>query len=642
MIIDLHKYLFVGAKEEMDLFFERAQKEGIVQFLSSSAEKRSSLLPASVQNLLLVHKILRTLPVKEPYAGPYDRKSAQQICARILDLKKEIDKFTDEKSHLEAELVRVAPLGDFSMEDLRYIEKEGRRSLQFFCVKSQKAHQYDSDRELVFIGTDYDLDYFFSIQKEPRSYPGMIELHVDRPASLIKSHISFIQDSLHELEAELKGFAGHILFLRKLLLEELDNYHLHAAKKEADIPSHLALFSVEGWVPSNHVSRLEELIGPLAIYHEQTLVDKNDVVPTYMENSGFSQIGEDLVHIYDTPSTEDKDPSPWILWFFALFFAIIVADGGYGVLYLALALWVKKKLPEMKGQILRFYRLLLILSSSCIIWGVLTASFFGIKIAPSSVVSKASIFHYLAEKKMDYHLDRKDEFYVDAVKSYPQIAQAKSAKDILLTAVDTRGDTVTYALYEKAKGNIFLEFTLFIGVVHLCLSLMRVVKRHWANIGWICCLVGGYLYVPIFLQATSFLYVLHIITPEFAAKVGLELIFFGVASAIFLSLLQKGWKGIGEITNGVQLFGDTLSYLRLYALGLASTIMAETMNSLGPSVGAFFGVIVILIGHGINITLGIMAGVIHGLRLNFIEWYHHSYSGGGRKFNPLKKLVQID
>jgi V/A-type H+-transporting ATPase subunit I len=88
--------------------------------------------------------------------------------------------------------------------------------------------------------------------------------------------------------------------------------------------------------------------------------------------------------------------------------------------------------------------------------------------------------------------------------------------------------------------------------------------------------------------------------------------------------------------NMVQIFGDVLSYIRLYALALAGMMVASTFNNLGISVGIIGGIFIILFGHLTNVSLSIMGGVIHGLRLNFLEWYHYSFEGGGRLFNPLR------
>ena len=85
----------------------------------------------------------------------------------------------------------------------------------------------------------------------------------------------------------------------------------------------------------------------------------------------------------------------------------------------------------------------------------------------------------------------------------------------------------------------------------------------------------------------------------------------------------------------ISVFADVLSYLRLYALGLSTAIMAETFNGLGQEVGLFLGALVIMAGHAITILMGLMTGTIHGLRPNFIEWYHYSFLGGGRLFRPL-------
>ncbi|MBI3900851.1 MAG: V-type ATP synthase subunit I, partial [Chlamydiia bacterium] len=91
----------------------------------------------------------------------------------------------------------------------------------------------------------------------------------------------------------------------------------------------------------------------------------------------------------------------------------------------------------------------------------------------------------------------------------------------------------------------------------------------------------------------------------------------------------------------IQVFADVMSYLRIYALSLAGMIMAATFNRIAASAPFFLGILVILAGHALNLVLALMGGVIHGLRLNFIEWYHYSFEGGGRKFNPLS-LLKID
>jgi V/A-type H+-transporting ATPase subunit I len=123
-----------------------------------------------------------------------------------------------------------------------------------------------------------------------------------------------------------------------------------------------------------------------------------------------------------------------------------------------------------------------------------------------------------------------------------------------------------------------------------------------------------------------------------AFEVGLQLLWGGLGLAIALALIQNRVKGLIELMKPIEIFADILSYLRLYALGLAGMILGETFNGMGERLGFAAGFFVILLGHTTNLAVGIIGGTIHGLRLNFIEWYHHCFGGGGKLFNPLKLL----
>jgi V/A-type H+-transporting ATPase subunit I len=284
------------------------------------------------------------------------------------------------------------------------------------------------------------------------------------------------------------------------------------------------------------------------------------------------------------------------------------------------------------------FKLFTILSASCVVWGVLTASYFGIDLSPKNALTKVSIFNYLAEKKADYHFKAHDEVYNFWIKDYPDLVSLTEPKEILQKAVSVKDSIVSYDMLDEFKENLLLEFSLLIGVIHISFSFLRYLWRNWAGLGWIGFMFGGYLYFPSMLKATSIFHILGFYDKLSGEIVGLQLLYGGIGLAVVLALIQKRLKGFGEIAHVVQVFADVLSYLRLYALALAGSIMASTFNDLGIVVGYLFGGVVILFGHSVNILLGTMAGVIHGLRLNFIEWYHYSFEGGGRLFKPLKRL----
>lgn len=637
MIIDMKKFLFVGAKEDLTDFFLRAQEEGIIEFIADRSHRGKSY-PEEVKELSEAIKILRKQPKKEPFLKGEGLEQAHTVARQIHDLYREAEKLSEEMRMVESEISRVAPFGSFSFSDIDFIRREGKKAVQFFCVKTTKGHEIKDDAELFYVGTEYDLDYYIGIHDHPRAYPGMIEMLVERTAEELKHHLPFLEEALHQVEAELKGFAGHIDFLREALLEELDRYALDKAKSDVAYPVEGQVFSIEGWVPKVYVEELPSLIEGKALFFEPIVIEKEDKVPTCMINEKSSRIGEDLVRIYDIPSATDKDPSRWVLWAFTLFFAMIIADGGYGVLFLLLAFFLRTKFPDLQGLGKRFISLIFILSTSCIIWGVATASFFALDIGPLSPLGKLSIINRIAEKKADYHFNRKDAVYEEFVKEYPTLKQAKSGKELLLSEVEIKKGTTKRVVLGEFTSNILLEISLLIGIVHVCLGLFRYAGRNYANIGWILFAIGGYLYFPLTLKATTMLEFLGGVQKDFAGALGIQLIYGGIAFALISALIQKKWKGVFEIMQVVTIFADILSYLRLYALSLASSIMAQSFNDMGIALGLFVGAIVILVGHAINITLGIMGGVIHGLRLNFIEWYHHCFEGEGRLFNPLRKL----
>jgi len=166
-------------------------------------------------------------------------------------------------------------------------------------------------------------------------------------------------------------------------------------------------------------------------------------------------------------------------------------------------------------------------------------------------------------------------------------------------------------------------------------------NRNWASIGWILFLIGGYLYFPYYLGVPSVVNYLFGVPSDIAGYIGIYMIAMGIPLAVILSVIRNGIVGLHEVMNVIQVFADTMSYLRLYALGLAGGIVASTMNGLAAGLPWFLGLCLLVIAHMINMALGIMSGVIHGLRLNFLEWYHYSFEGGGRKFKALR-LIKLE
>jgi len=634
MIHDVQKYIFIGVDEEIDHFFSKAQQKGFIQFIPPSGKKMIEV-PKSLTELTGAISILRKQPV--PKAVIYEsEQSGKEIAKQIVQSKAAVEKLIEEQRILRNELSRINPFGDFSLNEIREIEQKAGKIIQFFAMKEAVSHKVNVPEELIYLTTEFDIDYFMSISPHIINVQGMAEMHFEKSLGEIKGRLDHLFVEIRKEEEELKASARFLPLLRNTLIEAINGHALEFAKNE--ITGHLngALFAVEGWIPSNKVSQIKELLEGLAIQADQVEIEPTDSIPTYMENEGFNRLGEDLVHIYDVPATEDKDPSGWVFWAFVVFFSMIVADAGYGLIFIGLAYFMRWKWKGIKGLGKRVLKIFLVLSWGCFIWGILIGSYFGIEFSPESPWKRYSFLEFLTVQKAKYHIKMQDDVYERWVTAYPALKQTKSPVEFLMGAKEIKEGKVNYQIIQEFNDNILLEFSILLGVIHISLSLLRYYKRNWSGIGWCAFIIGGYLYFPSMLKATSLLNFLGILSKPISETIGMQLLFGGAAVAIVLALIQKKWKGLAEAAHVIQIFADILSYLRIYALGLAAMIMAGTFNQLGKEVGLVGGLVIVLLGHIVNITLAIMGGIIHGLRLNFIEWYHYSFEGDGKLFRPLK------
>lgn len=634
MRIDVKKFLFIGLEEDRKEFFKRAQEIGVINFIEKA--ERSKELPQPIQDCSNAIKVLRSLPTMEQEESE-DPSFADVLIYKILHHQNIKDKLIEEERLNGLEIDRTGIFGNFSKSDIEYIEQEGKRKLQFYFGKHSTA-KHSLPEEVVYVGSDHNLDYYFAINPIPTQYDNLVEMRVERPVGELRKREIEIEKELHLTEQHLKTFAKYNTFLHHALIDKLNTYHLHAAQEDVLRPIAPSLFNVMGWVPENKIQEVSLIADEMQIHMTQVAIKSTDTVPTYLENHGINKIGEDVISIYDNPSRKDKDPSLWVLFSFAFFFAFIIADAGYGLLFLLGALYVRYKNQGLQGIKKRFLNLAILLFSFTLIWGVLTTQFFGIEIGPENPLHKVSILHWLAEKKAEYHIQHHDEVYTYWIDQFPQLNDVENPETFLEQGISIKNGKESHVIYKKFVDNILLELAIMIGVIHIMISFLRYIRKNPAGIGWILFLIGCYLYFPEYLGATSIIHFVFGVSKRLATPEGVILIFGGISIAWILSIIRHGWKGAFEGLHVIQIFSDVMSYLRLYALALAGMIMAETINEGAASLNIVFATVLIIAGHAINMVLSIQGGIIHGLRLNFIEWYHYSFEGGGKLFKPLRKL----
>jgi len=347
------------------------------------------------------------------------------------------------------------------------------------------------------------------------------------------------------------------------------------------------LFGFDAWVPAERLETLQAYAKANALVLEVRDPALGEQPPTKLENPSFFSPGEGLVNFYMTPGYWTWDPSATVLLSFAVFFAMILADAGYALLLGAGLCFTWRRLGGSPGGdwFRRVTALCLALATG---YGMLIGSYFGL--APRAGSALATL------QRLDV------------------------------------GDSAA-----------MMTLSIGIGVLHMIYAALRdglrygLSTRALAPLGWAAALGGGALFASARLLGFTGL------EPSARVLLGTGLVLVLLFSAAGAPPLRRLLAGGLALTRATAAFGDALSYLRLFALGLASASLAGAFNTMAagmresmPGTGLFLALLVLLLGHALNILLGLASAVIHGLRLNVIEFFNWGLTEEGRQFRPLR------
>lgn len=420
--------------------------------------------------------------------------------------------------------------------------------------------------------------------------------HVELPAERIAQLKANIRQQKAVADAMTKSLAAskNELDQLKVQLDYLCNLSSRQESKN-QLASTQNLAALEGWIESNQVQALEacltEQFGQSVLIQTREIrQDEEDKVPTKLKNNALVEPFELVTEMYSLPKYGDKDPTPVVSLFYFVFFGMMVADIGYGLLLfvgtsLALHfLHVKSGLAKN----LRFFRLL---GVAVIIWGLVYGSFFGFEL-PFALISTSS-----------------------------------DAMTILVISVVFGFITVLAGLFLSGLKNIRLK---------------DYAEAYNAGFAWVLILLGLLL-----LALGNFFPFL-----AFAATIGQWLAIINALGILAVSIVSaKSLAGLGSglfnLYNVSGYVGDLVSFTRLMALGLSGASIGSAFNlivSLFPPVARFsIGILLFIALHLVNMFLSFLSGYVHGARLIFVEFFGKFYDGGGKPFTPLKpseKYVQ--
>ena len=397
--------------------------------------------------------------------------------------------------------------------------------------------------------------------------------------------------------------------LEKELVEARQQIDWQRVTLSTDKVAEGALCLFEGFCPIDKEPELNAMLQEAQVYYEETDPEKEDATPIKLRNNWFTKLFEPLTGMYGWPNYNEFDPTPILAPFYLLFFSLCVGDCGYG-LALILVGWLiaKEKLRiemfEGLGPIIA------VLGVGCTIVGYLSGTFFGIDIYQAAWL--------------------------------PECAKAPMFKAWL---GDGTGNWMGY--------DIMMVLALFIGVFHICLAMtvkaicytkqngFHATASTW---GWLLLIVGGI--ATAILASTSVLgpQTTQVILIVIAAISALGIFVFNTPGRNPLINVGAGLWDTYQMATGI--LGDVLSYLRLYALGMAGAMLGAAFNELGmtvlgenPNVGTAIGfALIVAIGHVLNLLMACLGAFVHPLRLTFVEYFKNvGYEGSGKKYNPFKK-----
>ena len=414
------------------------------------------------------------------------------------------------------------------------------------------------------------------------SFRGMTGTAKENDKALAEN-LAALEKERQEIEQRIAGLGGK----REALLEASDRAAIALRREEAK--SRLVgtdkVFLLEGWLPADRCAALEKALEPFtcAIETREPTEDEYPQVPVQLKNNKLTQPLNMVTEMYSLPAYGTLDPNPLMAPFFILFYGIMMADMGYGLLMMIASVIISKKYRP-KGTSGELFSLLGLCGISTFIMGALTGGFFGDFLTQLvAIVSPGTVF------------------------ALPKL-------------FDPLDDLTMILIGSMALGMVQIVTGMAISLIEKC-KRKKFLDAFFEEITWWIVFIGIAL---------------------LALGKGAAVLYVGCALVLLGPIVQgKGWGKLtgvfGSLYNHVTgYFGDILSYTRLMALMLAGSVIAQVFNMLAAMPGNVIAFIIIsMLGNAMNFGLNLLGCYVHDLRLQCLEFFNKFYVDGGKPFRPM-------
>ncbi len=610
------KYSFILLSGETEGFLEKLQELGVVDVTRSvkPIDDYSASVLSSVSGAKNIIEKLEAID----YSKEEDKKAIEMAYAKTIIEKNmvagatkalaDLKDLETERDAAEKEVKARRPWGDFDRTRLQQLETLGYTVRYYIAPKKKFDQGWAELYPLEVIHEDANNVWFVTVSHKDQEYNLPLE-QTQAPQASWKEAQARV-DALKEKIATTKGailrYKENIAQMTKNYEADLAELDLYLAKASCESAAENALSIVVGFAPVENEDKLTQAFNASGVYYFKEAATAEDNPPIRLKNNWFARQFEVFTGMYGMPIYNEFDPTSVLAPFYLLFFAMCMGDAGYGIVLMLFGLalnkgWVKIGMFEGLGNIIS------ILGAGTLVVGAALGTFFGMPI---------------------------------------------------LNLIEPGTGLAGY--YEFVGGNIAtpmgelpfqMLLALGIGIFHICLAMViKAVgytlrlgfKENIATWGWVLLIVGGLI--------VALLGVGSILS---AAAIKWAIIAIGVVSALAIYIfntpgrnpLMNVGAGLWDTYNmATGILGDVLSYIRLFALGLAGGMLGAAFNDLalmvkGDGIITWIPFILILLfGHVLNVLMSALGSFVHPLRLTFVEYFKNAgYEGKGSKYNPLKK-----
>ena len=598
MITPMTKYSFILLNGQQDALLEKLQEVGLVDITRSAKpmDDHSRELASEIELVSGLIRGLNTIEIPEgtqpiTYSGEGSEDPVRLAGGLLMAL-------SDVENNVQTLQKREKALtvwGSFDKDVLDKLAAAGV-PLHFHQVSAKAFRESWSEEYPLSVIAREDGNVYFVVAAD-NNLPGEVSAPSGGDYHSIHAELLDEQKKLRHMQGIILAIKQNMSVLEQRLADAYAHLDLYLAGAAAVPAAEDTIVTLVGYAPVEDETAVTAALDATGAFYLKEAAVVDDDPPIKLHNNWFVKQFEVLTDMYGRPAYDGFDPTPFISVFFLLFFAFCMGDAGYGLILIGIGLLLKKAdgFKDMAP-------LVVLLGIGTTIIGFLFHTFFSIDI------STWSIF--------------------------------EPVKGIFLPA--------KIAGYDGT-----MVLALIVGVVHLCLAMCVKTYQETKNKGfinalgtwgWTLLIVGG-----IIVAALAFGGVMDKDLTKWVVVV------LGVVSAlgifVFNDMKRNKLANVGvglwnTYNTATGLLGDVLSYLRLYALGLAGSMLGMAFNNIGTMVlgdgsSALLWipfVLIVLIGHTLNIAMAALGAFVHPLRLNFLEFFKNSgYEAGGRNFNPLKK-----